>query len=96
MRYPRGLGTLERRLHVLLDEHRYERLASEARESGRSVAAVIRTAIDEHFDAEARDRARRAAAGRRLLASVDPHETHAPDWPEIKASFETEMSRRAP
>jgi len=43
------MSTLERRLQLLLDQERYERVAAEARESGRSVNAVIREAIDAHY-----------------------------------------------
>lgn len=41
---------MERRLQLLLDRHRYELVAREARRSKRSVAAVIREAIDQKFD----------------------------------------------
>ena len=38
---------LSRRVQLLLDEERYERLEAAAQRSGRSVAAVIRDAIDQ-------------------------------------------------
>ncbi|WP_148613597.1 antitoxin [Nocardioides rubriscoriae] len=41
---------MERRLQLLLDQERYDRVAAEATRSGRSVAAVIREAIDLRFD----------------------------------------------
>lgn len=40
------MSTLTRRLQVLLDESRYARLEREAERSSRSVAAVVRDAID--------------------------------------------------
>ena len=43
------MSVTERRLQILLDEARYRRVAAEADASGRSVAAVIREAIDQRF-----------------------------------------------
>jgi len=40
------MRNLERRVHLLLDEPRYRRVAREASRRGVSVAAVIREAID--------------------------------------------------
>ena len=68
------LSPLEKRLHVMIDQARYEKLTAEAERTGRSVADIVRAAIDVHFDEE-RLQARRAEAGRRLLASQpDPNE----------------------
>ncbi|HEY7206944.1 MAG TPA: ribbon-helix-helix protein, CopG family [Gaiellaceae bacterium] len=50
---------LERRFQILLDEPRYRRLETVARERGVSVAAVIRDAIDVALPAEL-DRKREA------------------------------------
>ncbi|GAC1326290.1 MAG: antitoxin VapB7 [Mycobacteriales bacterium] len=55
---------MDRRLQLLLDEERYRRVSSLARERGTSVAAVIREAIDRGLPSPDR---RRAAAGRRVL-----------------------------
>lgn len=41
-----GMAVMERRLQLLLDEERYRRVADEAERSGRSVAPVIREAVD--------------------------------------------------
>jgi hypothetical protein len=41
------MRTLERRVHLLLDEPRYQKLAREAERRQTSVAAVIREAIDQ-------------------------------------------------
>jgi len=57
--------TLSRRLQILLDEERYERVAAIATVRQISVAAVIRDAIDRSL-AEPDDR-RRAAAARDIL-----------------------------
>lgn len=73
---------LSRRTQILLDEERYARLEQAARESGRSVGAVIRDAIDAklaHDDAAQR---RRAAADW-LLAQPMP-EGPEPDWAVVK------------
>ena len=40
------MSVLERRLQILLDGARYERLAREAEATGHSVAAIVREAID--------------------------------------------------
>jgi hypothetical protein len=56
---------LDRRLQLLIDEERYERVAARAKERGMSVGAVIREAIDVAIP----DAARRRAAGERILAA---------------------------
>lgn len=83
---------MEKRLQLLLDQERYDRVAGEAARSGRSVAAVIREAIDMRF-ADAEADARRAAAGASFLAmTAEPDlEEPAMSWPEIKAEMEQEM-----
>ena len=72
--------SLTRRTQLLLDEARYERLQAEADSTGRSVAAVIREAIDERL---ARDDERRREAGRRLLEAPRPTDPE-PDWDDVK------------
>lgn len=47
---------LTRRTQVLLDDERYTRLERRARETNRSVGAVIREAIDHAFPARAMTR----------------------------------------
>lgn len=76
------MSTLERRLHVLIDEERHARLAEESRRTGRSVGEIVRSAIDLHFD-EDRDKARRAAAARFLLATADTSPGTAETWEEM-------------
>jgi len=53
---------LERRVHLLLDEPRYRRVAALARARGISVAAVIREAIDRGLPAADGPRRQEAAA----------------------------------
>lgn len=55
---------LTRRLQVLLDPERYERLAARAAERGASVALLVREAIDAAYP---RVEPRRAAAAAELL-----------------------------
>lgn len=40
------MSTMERRLQILLDAERYDRIAAEAARRGGSVASVVRDAID--------------------------------------------------
>jgi hypothetical protein len=59
---------LTHRLHVLLDEERWQRLEREAARRGVAVAVVVREAIDEAL-ASAGDADRRAAADKILNAT---------------------------
>ena len=85
------MSLMERRLQLLLDKERYDRVEQEAKRSGRSVAAVIREAIDVRFDDEA---AARARAARSLLDRT--RETHGvePDWAETKAMMDRELEEK--
>ncbi|MGC5616728.1 ribbon-helix-helix protein, CopG family [Georgenia sp. Z1491] len=80
------MSLLERRLQVLVDAQRYERLESEARATGRSVGALVRSAIDAHFDDAAATSAAGAAARRVLEATAEPGAAE-PDWADSKASL---------
>ncbi|MBB4661192.1 CopG family transcriptional regulator [Conexibacter arvalis] len=79
------MSTLSRRTQILLDEERYARLEQAAQASGRSVAAVIRDAIDAKL-------ARDETAGRRreavdwLLAQPAPLDPE-PEWAVLKAEM---------
>lgn len=71
------MATMTRRLQILLDEARVQRLERRAATTGTSVAALIRDAIDIAYP----DEARRRAAGLRLLeAPPMPVE----DWETMK------------
>lgn len=80
-------------MQILLDEERYARLDREARESGRSVASIVREAIDMRF---ASGHARRGEAGRRLMAEFRDGAGDEPDWSQAKADLEHELDRTAP
>lgn len=78
---------LERRLQLLLDQTRYDRVADEANRSGRSVAAVIREAIDMRFpQADLDDRAR---AAEEFLALATEGEGEGPE--ELKRAYEDDL-----
>lgn len=75
------MSILERRVQLLLDADRFERLATEAQRSGRSVNAVIRDAIDFRYPADAE--ARTLALGEFLgLVRSGPGETD--EWAVLK------------
>jgi predicted DNA-binding protein len=77
------MSTLTRRTQILLDEERYRKLEARAAESGRSVASLIRDAIDIVLAEDEKAR-RRLEAGRRFLsAPYPPGDGPEPDWDEI-------------
>lgn len=76
-----------RRLQILLDEPRYQRVAGIARDRQTSVAAVIREAIDL-LDPD--ERARKHAAGKAIL-EAEP--MPVPEIEELKAELEEIRSR---
>lgn len=83
---------MERRLQLLLDQHRYDLVAAQAEKTGQSVAAVIRDAIDARFDRTAADLQRQEAVKHMLEASRrDPGP--AEEWEDIKASIEASYDR---
>jgi len=79
---------LERRLQILLDDARYRRLTTAARERGTSVAAVVRDAIDLALPA---DLAKKRAALEAILAA-EP--MAVPDVEELKEEIAEGRSRR--
>jgi hypothetical protein len=82
------MSMLERRLQILLDEERHERLVAVAQERGVSVATVVREAIDRGLPAT---EGRRRAAGRRLLEAPD---APVPEPGELRAELEALRGRR--
>jgi hypothetical protein len=79
---------LTKRLHVLLDEERLDRLRRESRRAGAPVGELVRRAIDREYPPELPGR---EEAGRRLLARV-PAGGHEPDWGETKAAILDELA----
>jgi Ribbon-helix-helix protein, copG family len=83
--------SLTRRLQVLLDEERYARLERRSEETGASVGALVRRAIDETYPAGSSDPER---AGEEFLAA-DPMPVE--DWPTMKEELLRSMyDGRAP
>jgi hypothetical protein len=74
------MAVLTRRLQVLIDDERYERLRREAERTGAPIGAVVRDAIDARFPA-GRDPDSVGAAARRLLAA-EPMPVD--DWGDMK------------
>lgn len=80
---------LDRRLQILLDEQRHDRLVSVARARGVSVATVVREAIDRGLPAP--DDRRRAAAARLLDETSD---APVPDVEGLLAELDEVRGRR--
>jgi predicted DNA-binding protein len=85
------MSVMERRLQLLLDQERYDRVEQEARRSGRSVAAVIREAIDVRFES---DFSIRAEAIRSLLEETREPVGVEPDWSESKELMDRELDEK--
>lgn len=79
---------LDRRLQVLLDQDRHDRLTAIAEERGVSVATVVREAID-HGLPDLADRRRKA--GQRLLESPD---MPVPEPAELRDELDQLRGRR--
>jgi len=80
---------LDRRLQILLDEKRHDRLVAVARSRGVSVATVVREAIDRGLPAP--DDRRRAAAARLLDDAAD---MPVPDVDALRAELDAVRGRR--
>jgi Zn-dependent peptidase ImmA (M78 family) len=80
--------SLERRLQVLIDEERHQRIVKVARERGVSMSAVVREALDRGL---LDPQSRRRAAGERLLEAAD---MAVPEPPDLRAELEELRGRR--
>lgn len=87
------MSKLEKRLQILLDEDRFDRLSSESRVTGRTVGAIVRSSIDLHF-ASSTAVAERAAAARFLLDSTAEPQGSEPAWRESKAALEEDLDTK--
>jgi hypothetical protein len=76
------MSTLTHRTQLLLDDERRGRLDDEARRTGRSVASLVREAIDARYGLAGQDAARASAAAA-LLASPRPADAE-PDWHDVE------------
>lgn len=87
---------LNRRLQILVDDARFERLTEESRRSGAPVGELVRRAIDREFPA-AGPGAERERAGRELLSLPAPSGDGAePDWEDQKRSLLDAPGQRWP
>jgi hypothetical protein len=82
-----SMRPLTRRLQVLIDDERYERLRREAERTGAPIGAIVRDAIDGALPA-GRDPESVEAAARRLLAA-EPMPVD--DWAEMKRGMLDEL-----
>ncbi|MGC1167160.1 MAG: hypothetical protein WA862_13750 [Solirubrobacterales bacterium] len=87
---------LNRRLQVLVDDARFERLAEESKRSGAPVGELVRRAIDREFPATGHQE-ERERAGRALLAMAPPSgEGPEPDWEDQKRELIDAPMRKWP
>lgn len=87
---------LNRRLQILVDDARFERLAKESKRSGAPVGELVRRAIDREYPAVGSG-AERERAGRDLLSMPPPPgEGPEPDWEEQKRDMLDAPARRWP
>lgn len=80
------MSVLERRLQLLLDAARHDRLVAESKRSGRSVASLIREAIDQRFPTDDDERASGAADF--LARTANPLPGEAESWADQKAAYD--------
>lgn len=83
------MSSLTRRLQVLIDDERYERLRRESKRTGAPIGAIVREAIDS-WVSPTRDSASVAAAADRLLAA---DQMPVDDWGVMKSQMLDEFHR---
>jgi predicted LPLAT superfamily acyltransferase len=76
------MSILSHRTQLLLDDERHRRLEEEARRTGRSIASLVREAIDARYELETQSAGRRRAATV-LLGAPRPSDPE-PDWVEVE------------
>jgi hypothetical protein len=86
---------LNRRLQILVDDARFERLAEESKRSGAPVGELVRRAIDHEFPALGHQE-ERERAGHELLALAPPGAGPEPDWEDQKQEMLDAPMRRWP
>ena len=82
------MSMLDRRLQVLIDEDRWDRLGREARRRGVPVAVLVREAIDDRYPSGAKER--RAA----LQAVLDAEPMAVPEPDRLRAELDAIRARR--
>jgi transposase len=76
------MSILSHRTQLLLDDERHRRLEEEARRTGRSIASLVREAIDTRYELARQGAGRRRAAAV-LLDAPRPNDPE-PDWAEVE------------
>ena len=76
------MSNLSHRTQLLLDDERHRRLEEESRRTGRSIAALVREAIDARYELARQSTGRRRAAAE-LLSAPRPSDPE-PDWVEVE------------
>jgi hypothetical protein len=85
---------LKRRLQVLIDDDRYDRLTAESARSGAPLGELVRRAIDHEYPPSDRE-SDRERAGRELLA-MPPPPGPEPDWEDQKREMLDSKLRKWP
>lgn len=80
------MATLQRRVQVLFDPDKYERLESLARSENRSVGSVVRELVDDHLAQAPNER---VAALRRFLSMTSEDKGATESWESTKAAIES-------
>lgn len=83
------MAQLTRRLQVLIDDDRYERLRRESERTGAPIGAIVRAAIDERVGRAPDLEEMRAAA--RLILNAPRPPGREPDWEVQKEQMLDEM-----
>jgi hypothetical protein len=87
---------LNRRLQVLVDDERFQRLARESERIGAPVGELVRRAIDHEFP-RAGGHSEREQAGEELLAMPPPPgDGREPDWEDQKREMLDARMRKWP
>jgi len=76
------MSTLSHRTQLLLDDERHRRLEEEARRTGRSIASLVREAIDARYQLAEQTAGRQRAAG--VLLDAPRPADREPDWAEVE------------
>lgn len=85
------MATLQRRVQVLFDPAQYAALEAEAASTNRSVAALIREAVDDRLTRRIVDK---RAAWASLMARAKEEPLPAPeDWDAFKNELEEDAAR---
>lgn len=91
--YALTMSALERRIQLLLDDARYERVAAEAERRGASVNSVIRSAIDLAFPSLLEER-RNAVTHLLEFSSAEPADLEDAAWSATRDAMEQELAER--